>query len=399
MWLLRRSKTVLPRQSTRRRCRPLYDLLEDRIDPATFQVVDVTGLQAAIAAVNSNPTQQATINLNPGTYDLTSELQIHNASNLTIKGYSADKVIVDNPTHAARIFDIEGGNVTIDGLTITGGNAYGDIIQIGWGGGIWAASGTLTVNQSTISGNTADQGGGIATGSFTTLTVNQSTISGNTVDYKGGGIRASGGTLTVDQSTISGNTSGWGGGIWAASGTLTVIYSTISGNTAVLEPGVIYGPGGGIFLNGGTLTVNQSTISGNTAAQGGGIATGFFTTLTVNQSLIFGNSAVNYFGGGIDAYGSTLTVNQSLIFGNSAVQDGGGISAHDGSTLTVNYSLISGNSAVQGGGLYVSGGSQAEIDFSTINDLNGGGIVNNGSTVHLKKTVVDGAFYQDLYYV
>ena len=41
---------------------------------------------------------------------------------------------------------------------------------------------------------------------------------------------------------------------------------------------------------------------------------------------------------------------------------------------------------------------QAEIDFSTINDPNGGGIVNNGSTVHLKKTVVDGVLYNDQYY-
>jgi hypothetical protein len=70
------------------------------------------------------------------------------------------------------------------------------------GGGISAASGMLTVSQSTISGNT---GGGIsATGG--SLTVSQSTISGNT----GGGIFATGGTLTVSQSTISTNN---GGGI------------------------------------------------------------------------------------------------------------------------------------------------------------------------------------------
>ena len=67
-------------------------------------------------------------------------------------------------------------------------------------------------------------------------------------------------------------------------------------------------------------------------------------------------------------------------------------------TLKVDHSTISGNTATTGGGLYVSGGSQAEIDFSTINDPNGGGIVNNGSTVHLKKTVVDGVLYNDQYY-
>ena len=71
-----------------------------------------------------------------------------------------------------------------------------------------------------------------------------------------------------------------------------------------------------------------------------------------------------------------------------------------GGTLIVDRSTISGNSGVPhgGGGLYIIGGSQAEIDHSTVNDPNGGGIYNNGSTVHLKKTVVDGVLYEDQYY-
>ena len=87
--------------------------------------------------------------------------------------------------------------------------------------------------------------------------------------------------------------------------------------------------------------------------------------------------------------GSTFTSNSASV--------GGGIYAAS-ATLKVDHSTISGNTASLGGGLYVSGGSQAEIDFSTINDPNGGGIVNNGSTVHLKKTVVDGVLYNDQYY-
>ena len=76
MGLSRRSETVSARRSTRRRRRPRFEILEDRIDPATFQVADVTGLQTAIAVVNHNPTEQATIKLAPGTYDLTDQLQI-----------------------------------------------------------------------------------------------------------------------------------------------------------------------------------------------------------------------------------------------------------------------------------------------------------------------------------
>ena len=70
------------------------------------------------------------------------------------------------------------------------------------GGGIFN-SGTLTVANSTISGNT---GGGIANGNGGTLTVTNSTISGNTVVNYGGGIYNFAGTLTVTNSTIVRNT-------------------------------------------------------------------------------------------------------------------------------------------------------------------------------------------------
>ena len=63
-------------------------------------------------------------------------------------------------------------------------------------------NGTLSINNSIISGNT---GGGVF--NYGTLTIKNSTISGNT----GGGISNFYGTLTIDNSTISGNTAnlGW----------------------------------------------------------------------------------------------------------------------------------------------------------------------------------------------
>ena len=66
------------------------------------------------------------------------------------------------------------------------------------------------------------------------------------------------GTLTVSNSTLSGN-NGAVGGIYN-DGTLTVVNSTFSGNSGVA---------GGIF-NDGTLTVVNSTVSGNSSSQGAG---------------------------------------------------------------------------------------------------------------------------------
>jgi predicted outer membrane repeat protein len=108
-----------------------------------------------------------------------------------------------------------------------------------------------------VSDNTAGFfGGGILAGSTVTLT--NSTVSGNAAaSGDGGGIYASG-TVTLTNSTVSGNTaaSGDGGGIWAGSGA-TIRNSTIAFNTA--------NNGGGIYRNNGTIDIGNSIVAQNTA--------------------------------------------------------------------------------------------------------------------------------------
>jgi hypothetical protein len=94
-----------------------------------------------------------------------------------------------------------------------------------------------------------------------TLTVQNSTLSANSASVWGGGIY-NGGTLTVTNSTLSANsTSNHGGGIFNY-GTLTVTNSTLSANSTPAY-------GGGIY-NHGTLTVQNSTLSANSASSEGG---------------------------------------------------------------------------------------------------------------------------------
>ena len=120
------------------------------------------------------------------------------------------------------------------------------------------SSSTATILGLTIeggSGTASANGGGIEdTG---TLTVEDSTISGITASGNGGAIYGvSDATITVEGSTISGNDAYYGGAALFNYGTSIVEDSTISGNT------VTVGLGGGAILNeGGTLTVEDSTIS------------------------------------------------------------------------------------------------------------------------------------------
>ncbi|HEX8465174.1 MAG TPA: hypothetical protein VF627_11205, partial [Abditibacterium sp.] len=81
---------------------------------------------------------------------------------------------------ASRVFSVGANtNVTLTGLTITGGNASGN------GGGGINNSGTVLVDACTFSGNSAAEGGAIFSGS-TLLTIRNCTLSGNTATTRGG---------------------------------------------------------------------------------------------------------------------------------------------------------------------------------------------------------------------
>ena len=97
--------------------------------------------------------------------------------------------------------------------------------------------------------------------SGSTTEINDLTITGGHSNYSGG--ISNSGTLTITDSIISGNSSlDQGGGIVNWYGTLTVSDSTITGNSAI-EGGAIY--------NLGTASVMDTTISGNSATSAGGV--------------------------------------------------------------------------------------------------------------------------------
>ena len=198
---------------------------------------------------------------------ITSEIII-NGNGATIERSSADGTPQFRIFHVAR-----DGNLTLNNLTITNGDAGGNS-----GGGIYNA-GTLSINNSTISDNTGGHGGGIMNGG--TLSISNSTVSNNTGDY-GGGILNSG-TLSINNSTLSGNTGSYGGAI-SGGGTLDITNSTFSGNTAT-EGGAIYG-GNPVSINHSTFTANTATVDGGGICRIGG-------TVTVKNSIFADNTPNN----------------------------------------------------------------------------------------------------------
>lgn len=187
------------------------------------------------------------------------------------------------------------------------------------GGGILNFGGTVTMLRGVITGNSAARAGGgfednsNSADNTTTVTIDMVTVDGNDVGSNpgnGGGLHIGGaGSVTVNQSTFSGNTAAKeGGGLWnSMGGTLTINNSTVSGNTA---NGSTTG-GGGVFTQGGQTTLNNVTVASNSANFGGGVQD---IELSSNGGLDAANAIIgdNSAGTGPDIEGP-ITANDSVI--------------------------------------------------------------------------------------
>ena len=110
---------------------------------------------------------------------------------------------IDGPGFDGRVFHVLSGGVVMDGLWIR--NGYAKESASNKGGGI-LNSGGLTIRNSTISDNDAVFGGGISSEGASALTMIDSTVSGNNAEEDGGGLSVeTGGTMTLKSVTVSGN--------------------------------------------------------------------------------------------------------------------------------------------------------------------------------------------------
>jgi uncharacterized repeat protein (TIGR01451 family) len=260
---------------------------------------------------------------------------IRNAGTLTLtNGIVSSNTASDVYDSGGGIYNTSTGILTLDNTAVSGNTADYD------GGGIYNSEGTMTLTNSTVSGNTAGYGvGGIFNG-YGTLILTNSTVRDNTANRYSGGILNGSGAMTLNNSTISGNTADYdGGGIGNDSGTVTLNNSTVNGNMG--------SQGGGIRnINNGILTLNNSTVSHNTSSVYGGGIDNWYGTLTLNNSTISGNTAgdASGSGGGIRNYEGSLALNNSTVNGNMTVGDGGGI-GNDSGTVTLQNTILAGNTA------------------------------------------------------
>jgi CSLREA domain-containing protein len=221
------------------------------------------GCTAGIGADAISFSVAGTITLGSSLPDITADVTVDGGGTISVDG--AGKY---------RPFSIDGAAVTLTGLTITHGSAS-------HGGGI-NSTGTLTVEDSTISASTAEiSGGGI--NSEVKLTVTGSTICGNTSLTEGGGISFDG-TASITNSTICENTAVRVGGGIVAWGPATIINTTVVANVAqgfMIQVGHIALPGGGINTYAPGSHLVNSIFAGN---EGGDTAGPIVTKASITPS-------------------------------------------------------------------------------------------------------------------
>ena len=284
-----------------------------------------------------------------------------------------------------------GGAILIDGGAVAGGTISGNSAEKG--GGVYARGIGNLLSDVVIQENVVSSDGGGAyvetfSGSsrISTLDLGAATISANTAAGDGGGLYVDDSTATLVSSTITENVAGdSGGGVRlytsgeAGEATIDVSGSTISSNTATY--------GGGIELYEANATLDSSSVvSENEASSGGGAF--LYNGSSLTGGMISSNSA--HFGGGAYSYGGDNLLVDTLIDGNTATDSGGGVrvisSGGSTATLDVSGTSITGNTAPYGGGIFLESstatlGSGASVSLNEADHHGGGVFLYNGGSL------------------
>lgn len=223
--------------------------------------------------------------------------------------------IADNCYHVV----LGANNATLDGFTITAGNANGIGSQSAGGGMFNDNDISPAVTNCIFSGNFAYDGGGMFNDFDSNTVVTNCTFSNNSASHSGGGMYNYGNNSVIANNPVIANSTffnnsavEYGGGIYNYQSNATVTNCVISSNTCTANNG------GGIYNYGGSPVITNCTVSGNTALMnGGGIFNGYSCTPTITNSIIWGNTVVGH---GPQIYNNEWVGTVTLTY--SAIQDG-----------------------------------------------------------------------------
>ena len=349
----------------------VVDVLHDESD-GNLAVGDLS-LREAIELANASASHR-TISFDPVVFNVAQTIpltlgEIEVSGQMTIIGTGRDLLTIDAQDNT-RIFKVlSGTELTIDGLTLTGGNA-----GTGVGGAFLIDASSVQLINTRISGNRAEYGGAIFNSSaqgVSTLKIRDSIVEDNVAnDWRGAiynwsddSVFGPAATVIIEGSTVAGNQANADGGAFVnrwQHARLTLINSTVSGNMAGSSGGGIRnGNAGSVLISSATITDNESNGAGPGVYHISG-------TFRANNSLIAGNhrmdgtphdvsgafnnqSVGNLLGVSSGATGISDGVNGNIVGTSVSPVDPkvGPLQDNGGSTPT--HALLAGSRAIDGG--------------------------------------------------
>lgn len=270
-------------------------------------------------------------------YVSTDALPYRITSDITIEGRGRS---IGDRYSRSQLFEVLGGRLTLRNVTLFGGYSP-------WtGGAIAVLKGRLTLHNVTIRDSTAVVGGAIFNDGGDVAIVGGRFVNNRAEDLGGwqtglGGAVYSSGSLRIDNSSFSANTASYGGAVDAEGDdtTVEIIRSSFSSNKASF---------GGAVSNSGQLDIDQSVFLDNAAngdyySPGGGGAISSSGDVRIRNSTFSGNNG--FYGGAISLSDAKATLQHITVVRNVGGY-AGGILSHDYSGqggINLSNSLIAGN--------------------------------------------------------
>ena len=310
---------------------------------ATFQLKDGVALYGGFSGIETSRSQRDWL------------------ANETILSGDIDRnsfLDAGNAYHVVNASDVSLAAV-LDGFTITGGNASGDIDLNG--GGLYSLSGSPSLANLVFSANKAKNNGGgvylyqsnpkLSSVSFINniakrgggLYNNMSapllqrvSFSANNAEQGGGLFNYIAKDIRMTELAFTSNTASYGGGMYSAYSPCTLTAALFHANTAER--------GGGSYAYYSPCTLTNLTFHANAASLGGGMYSTFSDSLLTNLTL-YTNTSTS--GGAIYNLNGSAELSNAIVWGNSPLHDqlGG-----DPATFSYNYSLIQTGTGYEGMG-------------------------------------------------
>lgn len=248
---------------------------------------------------------------------------IMNYGTLNISGNNnsfSDNYVLGGNNFGGAIYNA--GTITVSGSNNTFSGNYA-----GQGGALYNNSGTVTISNAsflnngiaTINSSNYNTAYGGAIINKSTMILNGCNFEDNYASVQAGAIGNFGGTLTITDSTFTGNSSGYGGGGAICNNATLKIFASEGGSTSFSGNHTSGGFGNDIYLNSGSVYLNAA--SGGIITFDDGLKGNVNTTPVYINSLTGSNT---WTGGTIDFYcpisTATLNIYNGITnFGNSSL--------------------------------------------------------------------------------